>query len=64
MKRYALEYNGEKVGMVERDNGCFVLWSDVFATFFNAINCHHEPYQGRCVHCDVQFKNGLPAREE
>jgi len=22
--------------------------------------CRHEPYQGRCVHCDVAFVNGAP----
>lgn len=22
--------------------------------------CRHEPYQGRCAHCDVPFRNGKP----
>lgn len=26
-----------------------------------AIRCQHEPYQGRCVHCDVPFVGGRPA---
>lgn len=25
-----------------------------------AISCHHEPYLGRCAHCDVPFKDGKP----
>jgi hypothetical protein len=20
--------------------------------------CHHEPWQGRCIHCDAPFKDG------
>ena len=23
-------------------------------------SCHHEPYQGQCAHCGIQFKNGRP----
>jgi hypothetical protein len=26
--------------------------------------CRHEPYQGRCAHCDVPFINGLPSSPE
>lgn len=25
------------------------------------MTCNHEPFQGRCVHCDVPFVNGHPA---
>ena len=24
------------------------------------IRCNHEPYLGRCAHCDVPFKGGRP----
>ncbi len=24
------------------------------------VVCRHEPYQGRCAHCDVAFKDGRP----
>lgn len=24
------------------------------------VNCKHEPYHGRCCHCDTQFKDGRP----
>jgi hypothetical protein len=24
------------------------------------VRCSHEPYQGRCAHCDVPFKDGKP----
>lgn len=26
------------------------------------VECSHEPYHGRCVHCDVEFRNGQPIR--
>jgi len=29
MKRYNWEYNGETIGLIERDNGICVLYSDV-----------------------------------
>lgn len=32
-----------------------------------AATCRHEPFEGRCVHCDVPFVNGhaapIPATE-
>jgi len=28
------------------------------------VRCRHEPYQGRCAHCDVPFINGLPSSPE
>ena len=24
------------------------------------VDCRHEPYQGRCAHCDVPFRDGKP----
>jgi deoxycytidylate deaminase len=24
------------------------------------ISCRHEPYQGKCIHCDVVFQDGKP----
>jgi hypothetical protein len=26
-----------------------------------AARCQHEPYQGRCVHCDIPFRFGRPS---
>ena len=27
------------------------------------VRCQHEPYQGSCAHCGVQFANGRPIPE-
>jgi hypothetical protein len=24
------------------------------------VDCHHEPYHGKCIHCDVPFTRGKP----
>jgi hypothetical protein len=26
----------------------------------SVVECRHEPYQGRCVHCDIPFLHGQP----
>lgn len=25
-----------------------------------SVVCRHEPYQGKCAHCDIPFKDGRP----
>jgi hypothetical protein len=28
-----------------------------------AVICRHEPYQGKCAHCDIPFRDGRPVVE-